>query len=242
MSSALEKITPELLVADIVIANYRTAEVFRKYNIDFCSATKLSLAAACTALGLNESAILEELQQFNSAYQNAEQWPENFIIDYLLNIHHNYFKKNMPVLMDYINKFTPGQNKKFEDMSELAAVVQKLNSKLINLLDYESNNLFPYLRRISHAHNNNESYGKLFIKTLRKLSVEDLDQYHTQIKILTLEIERFTNNFLSSETTCATREVTLQKLREFTDHIKQHFSIENKILIPSILKMEKSFL
>jgi regulator of cell morphogenesis and NO signaling len=242
MPGSPEKITPDLLVTDIVTNNYRTAEVFRKYNIDFCSAAGISLNAACMARGLNESNILEELQQFNSAYQNAEQWSENFMIDYLLNVHHNYFKNNMPVLVDYIDKFILSHRTKSDDLAQFPLLIQKLQDKIISLLDYESKSLFPYIRRISYAHNNNEIYGKLFIKTLRKLSVEELEQYHAQIKILTLEIELLTDNFSPVETTCTTQQVLLQKLREFIDHIEQHFSIEKKILIPSILQMEKTLL
>ena len=72
MLKTSKKITPDLLVTDIVANNYHTAEVFRKYNIDFCNGTKMSLNTACGAKNLNEFDIMEELQQFNSAYQNAE--------------------------------------------------------------------------------------------------------------------------------------------------------------------------
>ena len=68
-----KEITSNLLITDIVSDNYRTAEVFRKYNIDFCCGGKLPLTLACELKGLNESDILEQLQQFSNAYQNAEQ-------------------------------------------------------------------------------------------------------------------------------------------------------------------------
>jgi len=242
MIKTSKKITPDLLVTDIVANNYRTAEVFRKYNIDFCNGTKMSLNAACGSQNLNELDIMEELQQFNSAYQNAEQWPVDFTIDYLTHVHHNYFKNNIQLIHEYINIFLKSHGKKFEEMQQLPELVQRLQSKLTDLVNYESKSLFPYIKRIIYAYNNNETYGKLFIKTLRKLSVEDLEQYHAQIKTFTLQIERLTHNFLLPQNPCATHAVILQKLQEFIDHLKQHFSIEKKILIPAILRMEKSLL
>jgi regulator of cell morphogenesis and NO signaling len=239
MLKHLKKITPDLLVTDIVFNNFRTAEVFTKYNIDFCNGTKMSLNAACGSQNLNESDILEELQQFNSAYQNAEQWPVDFMIDYLINVHHNYFKNNILLMHDCINKFIVSHSKKFPEIQQLSACVQKLNSKLTDLVNYESKSLFPYIKRIIYAYNNNETYGKLFIKTLRKLSVEDLEQYHVQINVFTSQIEHLTHNFSLPEDACATHAVMLQKLHEFLDYLKQHFSIEKKMLIPATLRMEK---
>jgi regulator of cell morphogenesis and NO signaling len=242
MFKAPKEITSDLLVTDIVTNNYRTAEVFRKYNIDFCCGGKMSLIVACGLKGLNESDILEELQQFAGAYQNAEEWSVGFMIDYLINIHHKYFRKNVPIVNDYINRFMSGHNNKFHEIQQLPALAQQLCDKLTQLVNYESENLFPYIKRINHAYNNNEVYGKLFIKTLRKLSAEDVEQYHAQIKVFTLQIEHLTNNFSSPENACITHRVMLHKLQEFIAYIWQHFFIEKKILIPVTLQMEKSLL
>ena len=56
-----KKITADLSVTEIVTANYRTAEVFRKYNIDFCCGGKMSLTRACELQAINDSGLLEEL-------------------------------------------------------------------------------------------------------------------------------------------------------------------------------------
>ena len=242
MFKAQKVITSDLSVTDIVTDNYRTAEVFRKHNIDFCGGGKMSLSAACGLKGLNEPGILEELQQFANAYQNAEQWSVDFMIGYLINIHHNYFNNNIPVVHDYINIFILSHKNKFHEIQQLPMLAQQLCNKLNDLVKYESDCLFPYIKRIIYAYKNNEVYGKLFIKTLRKLSVEDLEQYHAQIKVFTLQIERLTNNFSLPENACTSQKVMLQKLREFIVYIRQHFLIEKKILVPATLQMEKSLL
>jgi regulator of cell morphogenesis and NO signaling len=241
MPAVPKKITPDLLVTDIVTGNYRTAEVFRKYDIDFCH-QPVSLDAICSQRRLNQAHLLEELQQFNSAYQNAEQWSVDFMIDYLINVHHNYFKNNVPVLNDYIGSFIASHARKFPEFQKLPPIMQKLHNKLTELLNYESKSLFPYIKRIIYAYNNNETYGKLFIKTLRKLSVDELQQYHDQVKVFILQAEHITNNCPLPDNACPAHRVMLQKIQEFTDHLRQHFSMERKILIPAILQMEKSLL
>ena len=242
MFSVPKEITSDLLVTDIVTENYRTAEVFRKYDIDFCCGGKKSLSVACQSKGLNESDILEELKKFTKAYQNAEQWSVDFMIDYLINVHHNYFRNEFPVVLDYIKTFVSGHSKQFQEIQHLPILANQLNDKLTALVNYESETLFSYIKKIIYAYNNNEVYGKLFIKTLRKLFAEDLGQYHAQIKVIILELERLTNNFECPENACATHQVTFQKVHEFVDYIRQHLYIEKKFLIPAIMKMEKSLL
>jgi regulator of cell morphogenesis and NO signaling len=237
-----KKITADSLVVDIVNGNYRAADVFSKYNIDFCGTPKMSLIAACEQKGLNQQDLERELQQLTSADQNADQWPVDFMIDYLINIHHTYFKNNISLVHGYIDKFIAGHNKKFQHFQQIAATTQKLHNKLTDLLNYETKSLFPYVKRISYAYNNNEAYGKLFIKTLRKLNVEDLEHFHTETEAFIMQIEQLTGYFLVPDNACPAQKVMLQKLQEFIDYIRKHFSMEKEILIPAILKMEKSLL
>lgn len=82
----------------IVNANYRMAEVFRKYNIDFCCGGKMSLTRVCELQAINESELLEELGEYAIIYKNAKQRPVDFMINYLINIHHNYFKNSDPIV------------------------------------------------------------------------------------------------------------------------------------------------
>jgi regulator of cell morphogenesis and NO signaling len=237
-----KKITTDSLVTDIVTGNYRTAEVFSKYDIDFCSANKMSLIAACELKGLNQTALMQELQQFSSAYQNADQWSVDFMIDYLMNVHHNYFKNNIALVQDYINKFIEGHSLTSRYFEQLPAITQKLHNRLTDLRNYETTNLFPYVKRLSYAYNNNEVYGKLFIKTLRKLSAEDLEHFHAQVEIFMAQVEHLTKNFILPDDASPAQKIMIEKLQEFIDYIKQHFLMEKKILLPAILRMEKSLL
>ena len=144
-----KEITADISVADIIADNYRTADVFRKYRIDFCCGGKMSLNEACRLKGLPESDILEELNHFSGSYQKVEQWPVDFMIDYLINIHHNYFKNNIPVVHDYINRFILNHNKKFPEIRQLPILAQQLCDKLTDLVNYESDSLFPYIKENS---------------------------------------------------------------------------------------------
>ena len=92
------KIDHSSLVSDIVTHDYRTAAVFRKYAIECYCGGKWSLEAACEMRGLDVGHIQEELEQSmrNICLSNAidfREWNIDFLIDYIVNIHHQYLKK-----------------------------------------------------------------------------------------------------------------------------------------------------
>ena len=61
------KIDPSSFIKDIVTHDYRTAEVFRKYDIDFCCGGKWSLDVICQNKDLDTDSIIEELQKNSEA-------------------------------------------------------------------------------------------------------------------------------------------------------------------------------
>ena len=242
MSRSPDNITLDLSVSNIVTNNYRTAEIFKKYNIDFCCGGIMSLKTASEAKDLNAGAVLEELQQFANTYQNAEKWSPDFMMDYLLNIHHNYVKSNIPIVQDYVNRFMSSHSSKYPEIEPLPVLMEELSNKLSEQINFESGMLFPYIKRIIYAYNNNEVYGKHLIRTLHKLSAKDLEPFHSSISEIILEVEEITDNFRIQEKICITHKVMLLKLKEFIDSLHEYVFIEKKYLIPITMQMEKNLL
>lgn len=80
--------------------------------------------------------------------------------------------------MLYIDRFIKSHSKKYQELLPLPLLTEQLSHTLNELVGYESSTLFPYIKRVTYAHNNNEAYGKFLIQSLHKLSAEGLEQYH----------------------------------------------------------------
>src|SRR5688572_32232562 len=95
-------------LAQIVTGNYKAAAVFEKYSLDFCCKGKRSLQQACEEQNLPFAQILDELLAIN-ALNGRENLPFEKLsltrqVDYIVSIHHEYVKKEMPLLFGYLNK------------------------------------------------------------------------------------------------------------------------------------------
>src|SRR5215208_1073725 len=100
----------ESLVTDIVLQDYRTGDIFRKYGIDYCCGGKLPLQTACTALNLDTEMIKTELNEAvrNISVSNSidfRNWEIDFLIDYIIHVHHEYLTRNLPEIEQVLMRF-----------------------------------------------------------------------------------------------------------------------------------------
>ena len=65
-------IRDDSFVTDIVIQDYRTASVFRKYGIDYCCGGKLPLQMACEMRGLDTASIKKRIVWCSSYYPDIQ--------------------------------------------------------------------------------------------------------------------------------------------------------------------------
>jgi regulator of cell morphogenesis and NO signaling len=234
-------------VSDIVKSDFRTADVFRKYGIEYCCGGKWPLAIACEMKGADFSAVYEDLEKairnvHVPATTDFSNWSINFLTDYIVNIHHEYLKKALPQLLDYIIRFAEGHRKKFAYLDEAQQIVNQLIRYMMPHLQQEEEVIFPYIRRIAHAYSSKESYASLLVRTLRK-PVEDIMHHeHAMVLKSILRLRTLTDNYTTPENSCISHKVTFHKMKEVDNDLAQHMHLENEILFPKAIAMEKELL
>jgi regulator of cell morphogenesis and NO signaling len=241
------KINSALSVSDIVAGDYRTADVFRKYGIEYCCGGKLPLHQACEMKQVDEKKIVAELEEAardtnTSTGHEYNEWHVDFLTDYIVNIHHHYLRIALPSLKDYVDRFAASHRDKFPYLDELQKLVNQLVKNLLPHLDQEEEIIFPYVRQIGHAYDSRESYASLLVRTLRK-PVEDIMQHeHETVGKILRRLREITTNYTPPTSACISHKVTFSKLKEVDCDMVQHLHLENNILFPKAIAMEKELL
>lgn len=234
-------------VAAIVNSDYRTADVFRKYNIEYCCGGKFPLHIACEMNGLDEAQVMKDLgnavRDVNTSNTlDFNGWHIDFLTDYIVNVHHHYLRSALPDIRDYVDRFAQGHRKKYEYLDELQHTVGQLHRTFIPHLEQEEEIIFPYIRQISHAYYSRESYASLLVRTLRKPVEEIMAHEHDTTGKLIQRMRALTSDYTPPENACISHRVTFHKLREVDNDIVQHLHLENNILFPKAIAMEKELL
>jgi len=247
MFSHVNKIAADSFVSDIVRHDYRTADVFRKYNIDFCCGRKWPLDAVCKNKNLETEVVIEELEKIvrqipSNAAIDFDSWDIDFLTDYVLNIHHRYLIKALPAVKEQIRKFLDGHLKNYPDLAILEVIINRFMKEIPPHMKKEEEIFFPYIKQIYHAHKHRESYARLLIKTLRKPLEEVMLKEHETVGSDLHLLRMTTNNYTPPGNACITHKVTFAKLKELDKDLVQHIHLESNILFPKAIKMEQELL
>ena len=247
MNTTESLIKDDSFISDIVIHDYRTSNVFLKYNIDYCCNGKFTLRSVCEDKGLDVEQIKLQLKESIRTinYSNSldfNDWPIDFLIDYIEYVHHHYLRSNLAGVQEMLDKIVISQQSKFPYMRELRDFFVGLVIDIIPHLDQEEKIIFPYIKQIAHAHQSKESYASLLVRTLRK-PVENL--MHHEDEKLAQYLHRFrklTNYYSVPLNAGIAYRTCMAKLKELDNDLTQHIHLENNILFPKAIAMEKELL
>lgn len=232
-------------ISEIVRADYRTADVFKKHGINYCCGGKISIQEACQARGIDHHLLEEELSaatrniHLPTALQFSE-WKIDFLMDYIVNVHHAYASIAVPALKASINSFMESHKNK-PPFDRLFPLFSKLADSLLAHNKQEEEIIFPYIRQIESTHRRKEVYGHLFVRTLRK-PLSSMEQEHTSITTMMSDLQEVAGNYNIPDNACTNHQVIYRKLREFHEDFLQHKHLENNILFPKAIALEMELL
>jgi regulator of cell morphogenesis and NO signaling len=234
-------------ISDIVTHDYRTADVFRRYGIEYCCGGKWTLEAVCMMKGIDLVQIKKELEQAIrniqvSNFLRFDEWPVDFLSDYIVNVHHNYLKQTMPEVRKMLRSFVEEHVKKYPYLRELESAFLQLNREVFPHMNQEEEILFPYIKQIYHAYTSRESYASLLVRTLRKPVEEVMAKEHESAIKHLQKFRTLSGDYTPPVNACVSHKVTLAKLRELDNDLSQHIHLENNILFPKAIAIEKDLL
>ena len=237
------KIDKLAFVKDIVKQDYRAATVFRRYGIDFCCGASSTLEMACLIRNLDLETIQKELAKatrsvYISNTLQYEEWEPDFLIDYIVHVHHSYLKIVLPELLATFPTFVESHRKKYSFLPELLSTFADLAKEMLSHISQEEEIIFPYIKQIFYAYKDKEPYGSLLVRTLSK-PVADVMKHEHDFVVKALERMRIlSNDYVLPPDACTNYRANILTLQEIDDDITQHLHLENNILFPKAIEME----
>jgi len=247
LSRNYQQFNPDSFASDIVKQDYRTAQVFHKFKIEYCCGVKWPLKMVCDMKGLAVDYVLEELRNATrilniSPAIQFDEWEIDFLTNYIVKVHHQYLVKALPQIQFQLEKFIDEHKKKYPYLEEVGTCFSNLYKNTIPHLRQEEEIIFPYIRHIAHAYNSKESYASLLVRTLRKPVDEIMQHEHNIVEKIFHQLRNLTNNYQPPESSCTSHKLSYSLLRELDDDFVQHIYLENEILFPKAIEMEKQLL
>ncbi|AUC23165.1 MULTISPECIES: DUF542 domain-containing protein [Polaribacter] len=228
-------------VATIVIENINTASVFKKYKIDFSIHGNMLLSQACEEKNTNLKHILKDLKAVNDKVyylKDYNSWKLDFLIDFLVNIQHEYKEENILLLKEYGEKVAAIYDEEYEELIEINLLILKVADNILEHMKNEERIIFPYIKKLIEA-NTKKIVTDTSNSPLNR-PIDIIEDDHEKVSKTFKKIAELTNNYKIPENACISFKVLYLKLQQFEELLNNHIHIENNILFPKAKKLEQS--
>lgn len=231
-------------LAKIVTNLPHSVRVFEKYQLDFCCQGRQSLSEACETKGLSIETVLNELAensklstQTPQLADTAEMTPVE-LMDHIIGRHHAYVRGSLGQIQNHVQKIADVHGTSHPELREIAACFADVVAEMGPHMMAEENVLFPYIRDMEHAASSGSDLLPPAFGTVRN-PVAMMEAQHESAGGLMTRIRFLSHDYAVPDDGCTTYRVTMQELKEFELDLHQHVHLENNILFPKAVALEK---
>jgi regulator of cell morphogenesis and NO signaling len=231
-------------IGSFVAEDFRTAAVFSKYRIDFCCKGNRTVTEVCDKQNIDADTLLENVLQVVQSENNGSidfnSWPLDLLADYIEKTHHRYVEEKTNVLLPFLDKLCKVHGANHPELFKINELFIGCAGELSQHMKKEELVLFPFVKRMVKTR---ESDGILSQPSFGTVSnpIAMMMHEHDNEGQRFREIAALTNDYTPPADACTTYRVTFAMLREFEADLHKHIHLENNILFPKAVVLEKDF-
>jgi len=231
-------------IRDIVTTQSSAAAVLQRFDIDLCSQADESLRQACREQQLSVEQVLEKLSDA-AEMENADVpadlagYSLNRLIQHIVRTHHQYVRSELPRLMEMAKKLAGKNGEHAPELKKAEAMLGALRDEMLAHLQKEELILFPFIARMEDEAGGCRPAARACFRTVAQ-PISMMVQEHESAKGLVAEMRGLTNQFNPPAWACPTRIALYSGLAKFERDLRQHVHLENDILFPRAIEMERA--
>ncbi|MCH7827533.1 MAG: iron-sulfur cluster repair di-iron protein [Bacteroidetes bacterium] len=228
-------------LSEIAIEDYKYAEVFEKYGLDFCCNGNVNYLEACENKGIDKTILSMELKEASEIKENNEKyedWKLDFLVDYIINNHHRYVNESIPKIIEHLNKLTAKHSDSHPEIKNINESFSIVSKDLQHHMFKEEKILFPYIKQMVLVYDGKAKNEVPYFGTVEN-PIRMMEDEHKNAGDLFKKIQELSNNYTAPADGCTTYKLTMNELKDFEEDLHKHIHLENNILFPKSVALEK---
>ncbi|AWV98810.1 iron-sulfur cluster repair di-iron protein [Arcticibacterium luteifluviistationis] len=236
------KITEQQNIGKLVAENYKAASIFKAYKIDYCCNGNRTIADVCKSQNLNAEQLIDKLENVlnSTATQSIDykSWPADLLADYIEKKHHRYVEEKILEIKPLLEKLCSVHGENHPELHEIKELFMTSAGELTAHMKKEEFILFPFVRKMVQNKSGSGSVTSPQFGTVEN-PIDMMKHEHEAEGERFEKIAALSNNYTPPADACSTYTVTYALLKEFQEDLHLHIHLENNILFPQAIKMEK---
>ena len=222
--------------------------VFEQLGIDYCCGGNKSLKSACDEARLPIQQVLESLQAAAVSAKarkdvgprdNWAEAPLSDLISHINTTHHKYTREEIarlgPLFDKVCNVHGPSRPELLQIRHDFRALAQELTMHMLK----EERVLFPFIERMEEAVIAGEPVLPPPFGTVNNPVAAMIHEHETAGALLR-NMRSLSANYQPPDGACTSYKALYSALEEFERDLHQHIHLENNVLFPRAIEMEKS--
>ena len=241
-------VTTEKTVRELALEKPGATRVFEKLGIDYCCGGNKSLQEACRTANLSVNEVLRSLE---SAQHSADQiaraprgngdWQTAPLADLATHIsstHHKYTREEIARLTPLFAKVCSVHGKNHPELLRMQQIFQALAQELTMHMMKEEMVLFPYVIRMEESVLQNEPVLPAPFGSVQN-PVTAMEHEHDSAGNALRSLREASNGYAPPPDACISFQTLYQALADFEADLHQHIHLENNILFPRAVALER---
>src|SRR5579871_533721 len=240
-------VTTENTVRELAVTVPGATRVFENYGIDYCCGGNRTLEQACQAAHVSLDQLQDSLaaagRTANSS-RDDRHWqaePLADLIDHIKNTHHRYVRDTCSRLGPLFGKVCSVHAKNHPELPLLRDIFGGLAQELATHMMKEEMVLFPYIARMEEAVIEKSTVIPPPFGTVRN-PVAMMIHEHDDAGAALQQLRQASNSFTAPPDACVSYRTLYQALADFEADLHQHIHLENNILFPRAIALERTAL
>jgi regulator of cell morphogenesis and NO signaling len=185
---------------------------------------------------IEEELVLTELNSTTTA-TNYDDWSLDTLVDYIIDTHHSYVRKNLPIIRSFAEKVLKVHGKNHHELLTIYELVEEISIELNSHMMNEEGILFPYIRQLVAAITNSiEIHSPLLGIIQNPINIMEIEHEMAGLKMS--RIKSISNHYTPPVEACTTYRLMYQMLQDFEEDLHIHVHLENNILFPKAKALE----
>ncbi|KFF15536.1 iron-sulfur cluster repair di-iron protein [Flavobacterium hydatis] len=231
-------------IGAFVAEDFRTAAVFSKYKIDFCCKGNRTIDEVCAKQEIDSKVLLKKIKEALSAEDtntiDFNSWPLDLLADYIEKTHHRYVEDKSIIIMQFLNKLCSVHGGNHPELFKINQLFTECAGELAQHMKKEELMLFPFIKKMVKAKETDEALAQPPFGTVSNPIAMMMHEHDAEGERFR-EIASLTNDYQAPSDGCTTYKVTFAMLKEFEENLHTHIHLENNILFPKAMILEKEF-
>jgi regulator of cell morphogenesis and NO signaling len=232
-------------LGELVTKDFKKALIFKKYGLDFCCGGKKTVKEACAEKNLDVTIIEQELQQLDkNPKQNSlpyDKWSLDFLIDHIVNTHHLYVNTTIADMYYYAKKVMSVHGNAHPELLQIEQLTKSVKEELLEHMVKEEQILFPYIKSLVTSELTGQPVCHQSFGTVKN-PIKMMETEHETVGESLAQIRKLTNNYSLPADACSSYNLLYKMLEDFEGDLQVHIHLENNILFPKAIALEKKLL